>query len=199
MKSSVSVCSKKVKQENDYQYNHNTYNHNTYKCKKCKIVYTNEKELNKHSYIHMNPIYCYYPNCGKKFSSKHKYQYKQHIDSHKGGINIKCKFCDTHSKTLSSNTLHMKVNHTKDYNTYMSKINEYTNDINKLDSIHITELTQKYININTHNNITQELDPKKEDDPELKDISNHDMFNNLELCAIIALSQLYSKKIMIII
>jgi hypothetical protein len=119
----------------------------------------------------------------------YNYIYKQHIDSHNGDINIKCKFCDKHSRTLESNILHMKVNHNKDYNIYMKKINKYNDDIKTLDSMHITKLTNlitKNINIDTIKEYKKDKDENKED-PELQYIEDN-KYNNLDLFADIALA-----------
>ena len=183
--SSTLRIKKLKKTETDYNYNHTIY-----KCKKCKIVYNNEMSLNKHSYIHINPIYCYYPNCSKKFSPKHTYQYKQHIDSHKGGINIKCKFCNKYSKSLSSNTLHMKANHIKEYNIYIKHLNEFNDDNNILDISQITKLTNltiKHINIDNIKENEDEDEDEDDDDPELQYIEDN-KYNNLDLFADIALA-----------
>ena len=115
--------------------------YNSFKCKKCDINYSSQNSLDKHAYIHVNPIYCYFPNCEKVFSPKHSYQYSQHIDSHNGGLHIKCKFCEHISKSLSSNTLHMKLHHRMEYSSYMKNINKYNEDIKTIDITKITKLT----------------------------------------------------------
>ena len=102
---------------------------NMFKCKKCKVVFSSYVALEKHSYIHINPVYCHFPKCDKVFSPKHTYQYRQHIDSHNGGLNIKCKFCNHISKSFSANTLHMKSKHIEEYIIYNKKINESNEDI----------------------------------------------------------------------
>lgn len=126
-----------------------------------------------------NDYYYYYNNT---YNYTYNYNYKEYIDSHNDDINIKCKFCNKHSKSLSSNILHMKVNHNKDYNIYMKKINEYNDDIKTLDSIYITKLTNlttKKINID---NIKED-----NEDPELQYIEDN-KYNNLDLFADIALA-----------
>jgi hypothetical protein len=179
-----------------------------YNCNKCNKEFTTYKLLDTHSYIHINPINCYFPNCGKIFAFRHSYQYKQHIDGHNGGLNIKCKFCNHISKSFSANTLHMKSKHIEEYIIYNKKINESNEDIKKLDSNHITNLTNKYININ--NQYLETPEPKanckksqigyegfqsSQDDPELTYIEynkhyddQYNEINNLHLFADIALS-----------
>lgn len=170
-----------TKKEQFINKNHKLYKiQNSFKCRKCKIKYNNPLALYNHSYIHMDPLYCYFPKCDKIFSPKHTYQYKQHIDSHNGGLNIKCKFCYHISKSLSSNTIHMKLQHKTEYNTYMSKINEYNEDIKTLDSIHITNLTNKYINI------VQEKDLEKSK-------KKYSERHNLDIFSDIAISYLQNK------
>ena len=71
------------------------------RCDKCDISYNNPSSLEKHKPIHLNPVYCPFTNCNKIFSPTHKYQFKQHIDGHNGGLHIKCKFCNHTSKTLT--------------------------------------------------------------------------------------------------
>ena len=117
-----------------------------FKCAKCDISYNNLVSLEKHKPIHLNPVYCPFKHCNKMFSPKHKYQYKQHIDGHNGGLQIKCKFCNHISKTLSSNTLHMKKEHIEEYNYYMKEIEEANKDTQPLNSKNIINLTTKYIN-----------------------------------------------------
>ena len=114
-----------------------------FNCKKCKLVFTTKHNLDIHSqlHIHVKPISCQFPKCGKIFSFRKSYQYKQHIDSHNGGLNIKCKFCDHRSRSLLSNTLHMKTQHTEEYTLYINKIDEYNDDIKKIDMTNITNLT----------------------------------------------------------
>lgn len=173
-----------------------------FRCDYCNINYSNKVSLDKHSYIHINPIYCYFPNCEKVFSPKHTYQYRQHMDSHAGGLNIKCKFCNHSSKSLSSNTLHMRLHHRMEYSSYMKNINKYNDDIKPLDSIHITKmahLSTNYLNID--NDKEQQVlehiwdyedSQSSEDDPELSFIENNKYYdntlNNLDLFADIALS-----------
>ena len=179
---------KKFKKENKYKYNHNynhNYNHSIYKCRKCKIGYNNEIDLNVHSYIHINPIYYYYPYSGINFLPNYQYQYQINNDSNDSNINIKCKFCDNYSSTYALNTLHMEVNHNKDYNIYMQKINEFNEDNNCLDISQIKRLTTNYL---------QDVDFQNKDDKEdleLKYIENNKC-NNLDLFADIAL--MYIKK-----
>lgn len=176
---------------------YNTYKtNNSFKCKKCKIICKNQITLDKHLHIHINPVYCHFPNCGRLFSPKHTYQYRQHIDSHNGGLHIKCKFCDHSSKTLSSNTAHMKLHHKEEYTLYKKHINEYNEDLKKIDTIHITKLlylASKYIKTS----YTEE-----EDDSGLTYIDHNKYYyndiddnekNNLDLFADIALSYSYVK------
>jgi hypothetical protein len=125
-----------------------------FKCDKCDISYNNLVSLEKHKPIHLNPVYCPFKHCNKMFSPKHKYQYKQHIDGHNGGLHIKCKFCEQTSKTLTSNTVHMKTKHSQQYNHYMKEIEEANKDTLPLNSKNIINLTTKYIN--TH--IMDDLD-----------------------------------------
>ena len=125
-----------------------------FKCDKCDISYNNLVSLEKHKPIHLNPVYCPFKHCNKMFSPKHKYQYKQHIDGHNGGLHIKCKFCEQTSKTLTSNTVHMKTKHSQQYNHYMKEIEEANKDTQPLNSKNIINLTTKYIN--TH--IMDDLD-----------------------------------------
>jgi hypothetical protein len=185
---------------------HNPYKsyskQNIFKCKKCKVVFSSYVALEKHSYIHINPVYCHFPKCGKVFSPKHTYQYRQHIDSHNGGLNIKCKFCDHRSRSLSANTNHMKLQHTEEYSLYKQKINDYNDDIKSLDATRITHLTTKYINTAFFKSRAKKQD-NEQDDPELtyiennkyydKDYDNHNEINNLDLFADIAISYSYIK------
>ena len=183
---------------------HKSYSkQNMFKCKKCKVVFSSYVALEKHSYIHINPVYCHFPKCGKVFSPKHTYQYRQHIDSHNGGLNIKCKFCDHRSKSLSANTNHMKLQHTEEYTLYKQKINEYNDDIKPIDMNHITNLTHlttKYINTafeksrakkqdnqylenkafqkSFYKNTSVNTSYSKEDDPELTYIYNSSFYDN---------------------
>ena len=194
---------------------------NIFKCKKCKVVFSSYVALEKHSYIHINPVYCHFPKCGKVFSPKHTYQYRQHIDSHNGGLNIKCKFCENRSRSLSANTNHMKLRHTEEYSLYKQKINNYNDDIKPLDATRITNLTHlttKYINTaffksrakkqdNEQDHENDNEHDNEQDDPELsyidynkyydKDYDNynhiHNEMNNLVLFADIALSHSYIK------
>ena len=145
--------------EHDSIYNQQTQNKfkkqkSIFKCHKCDVSYNNLVSLEKHKPIHLNPVYCPFKNCNKMFSPKHKYQYKQHIDGHNGGLHIKCKFCEQTSKTLTSNTVHMKTKHSQQYNHYMKEIEEANKDTQPLNSKNIINLTTKYIN--TH--IMDELD-----------------------------------------
>ena len=86
----------------------------------------------------------------------------------------------------------MKLHHKKDYNRYITHINDNNSDIKKLDATYIMNLTKEYININTYINIYD----SEEDDPELTYIENNKPYNNeinnLDLFADIAIS--YSKK-----
>ena len=186
---------------------HNPYKtyskQNIFKCKKCKVVFSSYVALEKHLYIHINPVYCHFPKCGKVFSPKHTYQYRQHIDSHNGGLNIKCKFCDHRSRSLSANTNHMKLQHTEEYTLYKQKINEYNDDIKPIDMNHITNLTHlttKYINTAFEKSRAKKQDNEhdnEQDDSELTHIEtnkyydNHTELNNLDLFADIALSHAY--------
>lgn len=138
-----------IEQEQNNIYNKKTNNKkNQFKCNKCKISYNNPVSLEKHKPIHLKPVYCSFLNCKKIFSPKHKYQYKQHIDSHNGGLHIKCKFCAHQSKTLTSNTVHMKKEHIEKYTHYMKEISNANLDIQPLNSKKIINLTTKYINTN---------------------------------------------------
>ena len=186
---------------------------NMFKCKKCKVVLTSHMALEKHAYIHINPVYCHFPKCGRVFSPKHTYQYRQHIDSHNGGLNIKCKFCENRSRSLSANTNHMKLQHSEEYSLYKQKINNYNDDIKPLDATRITNLTHlttKYINTaffksrakkqdNEHDKDHDNDQDNNQDDPELtyietnKYYDNHTELNNLDLFADIALSHSYIK------
>ena len=110
--------------EHDSIYNQQTQNKfkkqkSIFKCDKCDVSYNNLVSLEKHKPIHLNPVYCPFKHCNKMFSPKHKYQYKQHIDGHNGGLHIKCKFCEQTSKTLTSNTVHMKTKHSQQYNHHL--------------------------------------------------------------------------------
>jgi len=190
-----------------------------FKCKKCKLEWTSHMALDKHSYIHINPVHCPFEDCDKVFSPKHTYQYRQHIDSHNGGLNIKCKFCEHRSRSMSSNTTHMKSQHIEEYTKYTNKINEYNDDIKTLDTAYITNLTHlstKYINTAFEKSRTKKqnlekpahkcssnimeyewMKPSQEDDPELTYIENNKYYdneiNNLDLFADIALSNFYIK------
>jgi len=154
-----------------------------FKCDKCDISYNNPASLEKHKPIHLNPVYCPFKNCNKMFSPKHKYQYKQHIDGHNGGLHIQCKFCEHTSKTLTSNTVHMKSKHSQQYNHYMKEIEEANKDTQPLNSKNIINLTTKYINThimddldedintntNTNNNTNNWYSYQYEDDDEEED------------------------------
>jgi hypothetical protein len=120
-----------------------------FNCNICKLGFTSPMVLDKHTHIHINPVYCPFTNCDKVFSPKHTYQYRQHMDGHNGGLNIKCKFCTHSSRSMSSNTSHMKSQHIEEYTKYTNKINEYNDDIKTLDTTYITNLTHlttNYIN-----------------------------------------------------
>lgn len=114
-----------------------------HKCNKCSYSHPNKTGLIKHIRIHSKPIYCPFNDCGKVFSPSHSYQYKQHILAHNGGLNIKCKFCDTIFRTLNSHTLHMKRKHKKEYELYMKKVNKYNSDCNVLQPQQIIKLTNE--------------------------------------------------------
>ena len=164
-----------------------------FKCDKCDISYNNPASLEKHKPIHLNPVYCPFKHCNKMFSPKHKYQYKQHIDGHNGGLQIKCKFCNHISKTLSSNTLHMKKEHIEEYNYYMKEIEEANKDTQPLNSKNIINLTTKYINThimddldedtNTNNNwySYQYEDEYEEEDEKIEAIEEDEELINIEL------------------
>lgn len=132
-----------------------------YSCNKCESVYNNPIALKKHYNIHINPVYCPFDDCDRLFSPSHTYQFRQHIDCHNGGLNIKCKFCNIISKTANTNILHMKNKHKKEYDCYMNNINKYSNDNNVLHYTQIINLTQKY---------NEEVE---EDDTELTYIENN--------------------------
>jgi len=128
-----------------------------FKCDKCDISYNNPASLEKHKPIHLNPVYCPFKHCNKMFSPKHKYQYKQHIDGHNGGLHIKCKFCEQTSKTLTSNTVHMKTKHSQQYNHYMKEIEEANKDTQPLNSKNIINLTTKYINTHIMDDLDEDI------------------------------------------
>ena len=161
-----------------------------FKCDKCDISYNNPASLEKHKPIHLNPVYCPFKNCNKMFSPKHKYQYKQHIDGHNGGLHIKCKFCEHTSKTLTSNTVHMKSKHSQQYNHYMKEIEEANKDTQPLNSKNIINLTTKYINThimddldedtNTNNNWYSYKYKNEDDDNEDDDEEEDDYYKNEE-------------------
>jgi len=170
--------------EHDSIYNQQTQNKfkkqkSIFKCDKCDISYNNLVSLEKHKPLHLNPVYCPFKHCNKIFSPKHKYQYKQHIDGHNGGLHIKCKFCEQTSKTLTSNTVHMKTKHSQQYNHYMKEIEEANKDTQPLNSKNIINLTTKYINkhimddlnedINTNTNNWYSYKYKNEDDDNEED------------------------------
>jgi len=150
-----------------------------FKCDKCDISYNNLVSLEKHKPLHLNPVYCPFKHCNKIFSPKHKYQYKQHIDGHNGGLHIKCKFCEHTSKTLTSNTVHMKSKHSQQYNHYMKEIEEANKDTQPLNSKNIINLTTKYINkhimddlyedTNTNNWYSYQNNEDDKDDEDYKD------------------------------
>ena len=164
-----------------------------FKCDKCDISYNNPASLEKHKPIHLNPVYCPFKNCNKMFSPKHKYQYKQHIDGHNGGLHIQCKFCEHTSKTLTSNTVHMKTKHSQQYNHYMKEIEEANKDTQPLNSKNIINLTTKYINThimddldedtNTNNNwySYQYEDEYEEEDEKIEAIEEDEELINIEL------------------
>jgi len=164
-----------------------------FKCDKCDISYNNPASLEKHKPIHLNPVYCPFKHCNKMFSPKHKYQYKQHIDGHNGGLHIQCKFCEQTSKTLTSNTVHMKTKHSQQYNHYMKEIEEANKDTQPLNSKNIINLTTKYINThimddldedtNTNNNwySYQYEDEYEEEDEKIEAIEEDEELINIEL------------------
>ena len=164
-----------------------------FKCDKCDISYNNPASLEKHKPIHLNPVYCPFKHCNKMFSPKHKYQYKQHIDGHNGGLHIQCKFCEHTSKTLTSNTVHMKTKHSQQYNHYMKEIEEANKDTQPLNSKNIINLTTKYINThimddldedtNTNNNwySYQYEDEYEEEDEKIEAIEEDEELINIEL------------------
>jgi len=153
-----------------------------FKCDKCDISYNNPASLEKHKPIHLNPVYCPFKNCNKMFSPKHKYQYKQHIDGHNGGLHIQCKFCEHTSKTLTSNTVHMKSKHSQQYNHYMKEIEEANKDTQPLNSKNIINLTTKYINTHIMDDLDEDINSnynsnnwysyqyEEEDDEEIEEI-----------------------------
>jgi len=161
-----------------------------FKCDKCDISYNNPASLEKHKPIHLNPVYCPFKHCNKMFSPKHKYQYKQHIDGHNGGLHIQCKFCEQTSKTLTSNTVHMKSKHSQQYNHYMKEIEEANKDTQPLNSKNIINLTTKYINThimddldedtNTNNNWYSYKYKNEDDDNEDDDEEEDDYYKNEE-------------------
>ena len=164
-----------------------------FKCDKCDVSYNNLVSLEKHKPLHLNPVYCPFKNCNKIFSPKHKYQYKQHIDGHNGGLHIQCKFCEHTSKTLTSNTVHMKSKHSQQYNHYMKEIEEANKDTQPLNSKNIINLTTKYINThimddldedtNTNNNWYsyqyEDDDEEEDEDDENEDDENEEYDNEL--------------------
>jgi hypothetical protein len=182
-----------AKEQNSIYNKKNKNSKKQFKCNKCKISYNNIVSLEKHKPIHLNPVYCPFKNCNKMFSPKHKYQYKQHIDGHNGGLHIQCKFCEHTSKTLTSNTVHMKSKHSQQYNHYMKEIEEANKDTQPLNSKNIINLTTKYINThimddldedtNTNNNwysYQYEDDNEEEDeDDEYEDDENEEYDNEL--------------------
>ena len=153
-----------------------------FKCDKCDISYNNPVSLEKHKPLHLNPVYCPFKHCNKIFSPKHKYQYKQHIDGHNGGLHIQCKFCEHTSKTLTSNTVHMKTKHSQQYNHYMKEIEEANKDTQPLNSKNIINLTTKYINTHIMDDLDEDINSnynsnnwysyqyEEEDDEEIEEI-----------------------------
>jgi len=188
-----------------------------FKCDKCDISYNNPASLEKHKPIHLNPVYCPFKNCNKMFSPKHKYQYKQHIDGHNGGLHIQCKFCEHTSKTLTSNTVHMKTKHSQQYNHYMKEIEEANKDTQPLNSKNIINLTTKYINThimddldedtNTNNNwYSYQYEEEDEEDEEIEieedeeliniELNKYNFYyyeNNLDFLSTIAILDAYKK------
>ena len=163
----------------------NTPKIDNYKCNKCKVIYNNSIALEKHNHIHINPIYCPFTKCGKIFSPKHTYQYKQHIDGHNGGLHIKCKFCEQQSKTLTSNTVHMKKYHLEEYTYYMTKINKANQDNKILNSKQIINLTTKYEDFDDEDDELISI--------ELNKYNFYYYSNNLDLLSTIALLDAYKK------
>ena len=163
----------------------NTPKIDNYKCNKCKVIYNNPIALEKHNHIHINPIYCPFTKCGKIFSPKHTYQYKQHIDGHNGGLHIKCKFCEQQSKTLTSNTVHMKKYHLEEYTYYMTKINKSNQDNKILNSKQIINLTTKYEDFDDEDDELISI--------ELNKYNFYYYSNNLDLLSTIALLDAYKK------
>ena len=162
----------------------NTFKIDNYKCNKCKVIYNNPIALEKHNHIHINPIYCPFTKCGKTFLPKHTYQYKQHIDSHNGGLHIKCKFCAIYSKSLSANTLHIKKYHSDHYTYYRNEIDKANQDIQPLN-------TKKFINLTTN------YDDEDEDDEWISiELNKNNVYyysTNLDLLSTIALLDAYKK------
>ena len=159
-----------------------------FRCDKCDISYNNPSSLEKHKPIHLNPVYCPFTNCNKIFSPTHKYQFKQHIDGHNGGLHIKCKFCNHTSKTLTSNTVHMKKEHLQQYTHYMKEIEESNKDTQPLNSKNIINLTTKYINTHIMDDEDEELI-----NIELNKYNFYYYLNNLDLLSTIALLDAYKK------
>lgn len=160
----------------------NTTKLDSYKCNKCKVIYNNPLSLEKHKHTHVNYIYCPFTKCGKTFLPKHTYQYKQHIDSHNGGLHIKCKFCDIYSKTLGANTLHIKKYHSEHYTYYRNEIDKANQDIQPLNA-------KKFINLTTNYD--------DEDDELISiELNKNNVYyysNNLDLLSTIALLDAYKK------
>ena len=171
-----------------------------YQCSQCSYSHYNEMGLTKHSKIHVNPVFCPIDGCNKVFSPSHSYQYKQHMTAHNGGLNIKCKFCDTLFRTLNSHTLHMKKKHKKQYELYMRNVNKYNKDCNVLQPQQIIKLTNeclykynkydknKKMNLDTDYNDYKNYDDYDEELSMIEDNKN-DKYNyyGLNLLADIAL------------
>ena len=166
---------------NPYKKMYKTTKTNKLDSYKYNVIYNNPLALEKHNYSPVNPIYCPFTKCGKTFLPKHKYQYKQHIDSHNGGLHIKCKFCTIHSKSLSANTFHMIKYHSEQYTYYMNKIDKANQDTQPLNAKKIINLTTNY----------------DDEDDELISIElnkyNYYYSNNLDLLSTIALLDAYKK------
>lgn len=149
---------------------------------KCNVIYNNPITLTKHNHSPVNPIYCPFTKCGKTFLPKHKYQYKQHIDSHNGGLHIKCKFCAIYSKSLSANTLHIKKYHSEHYTYYRNEIDKANQDIQPLNA-------KKFINLTTNYD--------DEDDELISiELNKNNVYyysTNLDLLSTIALLDAYKK------
>ena len=142
-----------------------------YQCSQCSYSNYNEMGLTKHSKIHVNPVFCPIDGCNKVFSPSHSYQYKQHMIAHNGGLNIKCKFCDTLFRTLNSHTLHMKKKHKKQYELYMRNVNKYNKDCNVLQPQQIIKLTKECLHT-YEKNIKMVID--KDDSKYYVDVDKYD-------------------------